>query len=347
VVAMSGGVDSSVAASLLVEQGYEVVGVTLKLLPKMDSSFGCCGSPADVEDAKRVCETLGISHYTMNAAELFEEKVISPFVHSYAQARTPNPCVECNRSIKFHYLMNLAKAWDADFLATGHYARIENTSHGPYHLLKARDLQKDQSYFLYILTQEKLQRTLFPVGEMNKGEVRERARQLGLKTAEKPDSHEVCFVSSGNYRDFLQEKRGIESVPGPIVNTAGHALGEHQGLMGYTVGQRKGLGISVGHSLYVVGMETNSNTLVVGEKKEAARDRFWVSQLSWVHEPQGSLRAEVKIRYRHPGCAAELRGLSGGRAEVNLEVPQQAVTPGQSAVFYRGEEVLGGGIIDN
>ncbi|MBI4051405.1 MAG: tRNA 2-thiouridine(34) synthase MnmA [Elusimicrobia bacterium] len=349
VVAMSGGVDSSVAAALLVEQGYEVLGVTLRLLPKLNSGFGCCGSPSDIEDARRVCEGLGIAHYTMEAAKLFGEKVISPFVESYFSARTPNPCVECNRSIKFDYLMKLAKAWDADFLATGHYSKL-TTRNSFYRLLKARDLQKDQSYFLYMLTQAELKHSLFPVGDMTKVEVREKARHLGLTTAGKPDSHEICFVPDGDYREFLRQHQVGEILPGPILDTEGVQVGTHRGLIHYTIGQKKGLGLGgrEGQKV-VVGMDANANALMVGGPGEVGCDHFFVSQVSWAGElpsEEASVPVEVKVRYRHAGYRAQVKKLSGNRAEVCLEVSQPPVTPGQSAVFYHGDEVLGGGIIE-
>lgn len=356
VVAMSGGVDSSTAAALCVEQGHEVIGVTLKLLPRLETGFGCCGSPADIEDASKVCERLKIAHYTLNLWELFEEKVIRPFVSSYLQARTPNPCVECNRHLKFSHLLKLAESWDADFLATGHYARIataEPEASPIYRLLRAKDLEKDQSYFLHSLTQAELSKVIFPLGEMTKEEVRLKAKELGLHLAEKPESQEICFVPNRDYRSFVKsripEPEGISGLQaGPILDGAGKILGRHKGLAHYTLGQREGLGIAAGKPVYVVSMDKESNTLVVGEALEAQKKEFLVEQVTWTRPDAAdglSGKISVRIRHRSRPAPASLEILPEGTVRVVLDLSQWAPTPGQSAVFYDGEEVLGGGII--
>ncbi|MEK7384743.1 MAG: tRNA 2-thiouridine(34) synthase MnmA, partial [Elusimicrobiota bacterium] len=265
--AMSGGVDSSVAAALLVERGFEVVGVTMKLLPRAETGFGCCGSAVDVEDAKRVCDRLAIPHYTADMSDLFESKVIRPYVEAWLSARTPNPCVECNRVVKFGQLLGLAEAWGCAKTATGHYARVEDGR-----LLKARDLDKDQTYFLYALTERELSRVDFPVGGLTKPEVREKARALGLRVADKAESMETCFVPGRDVRGFVAsrpESAGAAALSvGEIRDTSGRVRGTHKGLASYTVGQRKGLGVSSSVPLYVVRLEPGNNELVVGGTAE-------------------------------------------------------------------------------
>jgi len=341
---MSGGVDSSVAAALTARAGHEAIGVTIKLLPKLETGFGCCGSPMDVEDARRVCEALGLRHYVVDMADLFEERVIEPFVQSYLSGRTPNPCVECNRSVKFGYLLSLAKAWNAQFVATGHYARVEENR-----LLRAVDTQKDQTYFLYSLTARELSQVMFPVGSLRKEEVRAVARELGLKTADKPESQEICFVPNRDYRGFLRSRaNGSGSGPGPIRDSAGRTVGKHEGLENYTMGQRKGLGVAAPAPLYVVGMEADSNTLVVGPEERTYCSAFVTEQVSWTEEPpRGPLEGQVRIRHRHPPAQARLIPLEGSVVRVEFARPQRAITPGQAAVFYQNELVLGGGTISS
>ena len=336
VAAMSGGVDSSVAAALLVEQGHEVVGVTMKLLARADTGFGCCGSPADVDDAKRVCEAIGIKHYTVDMAEVFSKKVIQPFKGDYLNGRTPNPCVECNRSLKFGHLLELAGAWQCEAVATGHYARVENGK-----LLKSVDANKDQTYFLYSLTSKELARVRFPIGHLEKDKVRAKARELGLRTADKPESQEICFVPRKDYVSFI----GADAKkPGVIKDLQGREVGNHEGVAGYTVGQRKGLGSSEAPR-YVVALEPESNTVVVGGADDVFSSSFEADGVTWTSAaPADGAKVQVRIRHRHAPAAAELRA-SGGRWRVDFQEPQRAVTPGQAAVFYVGDEVLGGGII--
>ncbi|MFI5345089.1 MAG: tRNA 2-thiouridine(34) synthase MnmA [Elusimicrobiota bacterium] len=343
--AMSGGVDSSVAAALLAESGAEVIGVTMKLLARAETGFGCCGSPADVDDAKRVCETIGIPHYVADMAEMFESKVIKPYVDSYLSGTTPNPCVECNRSVKFGHLMALADAWGCSTVATGHYAR---TSGG--RLFKARDERKDQTYFLYSLTEKELAKSAFPVGELTKDQVREKARALGLRTADKAESMETCFVPARDVRGFVAarpEAAGAAALGrGPIRATDGRVLGEHEGLAAFTVGQRKGLGLTSLEPLYVVRLEPDTNTLVVGAEGETLASTLTAGGVTWTHGvPAGPRRAEVRVRHRHPPAPAELAIRADGRVEVRFDAPQRAPAPGQAAVFYDGDEVLGGGTI--
>ena len=346
VVAMSGGVDSSVAAALIAESGCEAVGVTLKLLARAETGFGCCGSPADVDDARRVCETLGMPHYVLELSQLFEDKVIRPFVEAYLSARTPNPCVECNRSLKFGYLLGLAQAWGCARVATGHYARVAGGR-----LLRAVDEAKDQTYFLYNLTPRELSRVAFPVGALTKPQVREKARALGLKTAEKAESQEICFVPGRDYRGFIASRPeaagAMAPAEGPIQDQSGRELGRHGGLAGYTVGQRKGLGLSGGEARYVVRLEAESNTVVVGGADCALTESFEVERVSWTAgaAPLRPLRAAVRIRHRHPPADALVTPSPDGGAVIRFDAPQRAVAPGQAGVFYDGDVVLGGGTI--
>ncbi len=338
-VAMSGGVDSSVAAALVAESGAEAVGVTMKLLGRSDVGFGCCGSPADVDDAKRVCEKLGISHYTVDMADLFNDAVIKPFIDAYLSGRTPNPCVECNRKVKFGHLLGLAEAWGCSAVATGHYARAEGGR-----LYKSRDEAKDQTYFLYSLTARELGKVMFPVGGLPKTEVREKARLLGLKTAEKPESMETCFIPGRDVKAFLAAN-GATAKPGSIVSTDGTELGSHQGFAGMTIGQRKGLGVTSKEPVYVTRIEPETNTVVVGTKDETFSKGLTATGVTWTGAaPSAPVRVEARIRHRHTPAAALLTS-SGVTAEIRFDEPQSAVTPGQAVVFYAGEEVLGGGTI--
>lgn len=338
-VAMSGGVDSSVAAALVKESGAEAVGVTMKLLGRPETGFGCCGSPADVDDAKRVCERLGIVHYTVDMAKLFEDEVIRPFIAAYAAGRTPNPCVECNRKVKFGHLLGLAEAWGCAAVATGHYARVVNGG-----LWKAKDQAKDQTYFLYSLTKKELGKVMFPVGDLSKDEVRAHARKLGLKTADKAESMETCFVPGRDVKGFLSA-HGVESKPGRVVSAQGETLGRHGGYAGMTIGQRKGVGVTSKSPLYVTGLDAETNTIVVGAKDDTYSKGLTATGVSWTGAaPSAPVRVEARIRHRHVPAPALLTP-SGATAGLSFDVPQPAVTPGQAVVFYAGEQVLGGGTI--
>ncbi|MBI3961689.1 MAG: tRNA 2-thiouridine(34) synthase MnmA [Deinococcus sp.] len=340
-VAMSGGVDSSVAAALLQRDGYDVVGVMMRLWPHsaMHTASGCC-SPDAAYVARRVAEQLDIPFYLLDFHQLFEQAVIQPFLAAYAQGKTPNPCVRCNGEVKFKALLARALAMDAD-LATGHYARIGDVSGQPV-ILRSTDPKKDQSYFLWSTPRSALGRLHFPVGGQDKGTTRAIAQELGLINARRPDSQEICFVS-GELDQYLSAH--VPGQLGPIVNRVGQVLGQHRGLAHYTVGQRKGLGIACSQPLYVLEMHPAANTLVVGEQEECLKDCFTVDTLNWhVDLPQAPLEVAVQVRHR----AAPLAGLvqvEGNRAQVKLQRPSFGVAPGQSAVFYQDELLLGGGVI--
>ncbi|MFQ6019994.1 MAG: tRNA 2-thiouridine(34) synthase MnmA [Dehalococcoidia bacterium] len=350
VVAMSGGVDSSVAAALLVRQGYEAVGVTMRLWTLEDASGPrhqrrCC-SVEDTDDARAVCDHLGIPHYVLNYERPFATSVVDYFVQEYARGRTPNPCLACNQHIKFAPLLEQALALDADYLATGHYARIRpDGAAGGYELRRALDPDKDQSYVLYTLGQRELSRTLFPVGEHGKVEVRRIASELGLPNAAKPDSADICFVPDGDYGAFVAGR--VASGPGDIVDTDGGWLGRHQGIVHYTVGQRRGLPARGGREpLYVLRIDAATNTIVASTETELLTDTVVAQELSFVsgEPPSEPTPVQAKIRYRSQPAPAVL-SLGDGQAEVKFQRPQRAPTPGQAVVFYQGESVLGGGII--
>lgn len=348
VVAMSGGVDSSVAAGLLKDAGYEVIGVTMQLwpgqAPEGDKFDGCCGLDA-IESARQVAFKLGISYYVMNFRDIFARKVIADFCHEYSLGRTPNPCIRCNQYIKFDTLLQKARELDADFLATGHYARIEHSSSG-YRLLKGVDPSKDQSYFLYTLGQKELQHLLLPIGDFRKTEVRRLAVGMGLPVSNRRESQDVCFTVDNDYRSFISSHVTLES--GDIVDTGGNVLGRHSGLARYTVGQRHGFGLSSDKPLYVLRLDASANRLVVGTGDQLLSSALFAGQLSWVSgaAPSELNNVTAKIRYRSPEVCARL-SLNDGMAEVQFEQPQRAIAPGQSVVFYQGEAVLGGGIIEN
>ncbi len=355
VVAMSGGVDSSVAAALLHESGHEVIGIAMRLTadgaePSAGEHRRCC-SYEDFEDARRVAEEMDFPFYIVDLREDFARSVIDPFVNEYLAGRTPNPCLSCNRWIKFDRLRRRARALGADYVATGHYARIERAGDGRFRLRRALDLQKDQSYFLFALEQEELARTLFPLGAMTKGEVRAKARALGLANADKPESQEICFVSEpGGYGDFVGRRADPARIrPGRIVGTDGGMLGVHGGIHRFTIGQRRGLGLSGAAPLYVREIRPQSAEVVVGARENLG-DRGLrargVSLTDPARAPARPLAVEVKIRYRHPLIPATLTLLDGSSAAVRFAAQQPAVTPGQACVFYVGDEVLGGGIIE-
>jgi len=348
VVAMSGGVDSSVAAALLLEQGYEVVGVTMRLWTEEDASAGrhhkrCC-SVEDTDDARAAAGVLGIRHYVLNMEREFAEGVVDRFVEEYTLGRTPNPCLSCNEHVKFRPLMEHALVLGADYLATGHYARI--TSNGQrFDLRRAADASKDQSYVLYKLGQDELSRTLFPAGEYPKAEIREIARRWSLPNAEKPDSADICFIPSGDYRAFVRSR--LEPAPGDIVGSDGEWIGRHEGIVDYTVGQRKRVPARGGDEpLFVLNVDARANTVVVGPQEELMAAGLVAEDLRFCDgaPPPAPLAVNARIRYRAEAVPAELR-LDGGRAEVRFETPQRAVTPGQAVVFYDGDRVVGGGTI--
>ena len=344
-VAMSGGVDSSLTAALLQEAGYEVIGATIQIWPSDKQAFGGCCSVEAIEAAKRVAHNLDIPHYVMNFRDIFAQRVIADFCEEYSLGRTPNPCIRCNQYIKFDALLKRIKELDADFLATGHYARIEQSPDG-YRLLKAVNPAKDQSYFLYTLTQRELQHLLLPLGDLHKVEVRRMAAERGLPTADRRESQDICFIPDNDYRAFIAKHIATKS--GDIVDTNGKVLGEHPGLAQYTVGQRHGLGLASNERLYVLRLDAANNRLVVGIEDKLLSDRLLATELSWVSgkAPRQPIDVTAKIRYQSPEAAAELH-LDDGVAEVNFRQPQKAIAPGQAVVFYQGNAVLGGGIIED
>jgi len=355
VVAMSGGVDSSVTAALLKDEGYEVIGATMQVWPsneladEADRFGGCCGLDA-VSDAKRVAHRLGIPHYVMNFREIFAQKVISDFCREYSLARTPNPCIRCNEYIKFDALLRRAGELDADFVATGHYARIERgEASGRYLLKKGVDRSKDQSYVLYVMTQDQLGHVLTPLGGFAKERVRQIARELGLTVADKAESQEICFIPDGDYASFVKEYIPQAAKPGPVLDREGNTLGEHRGILFYTIGQRKGLGLSAGEPLYVVDIDRERNAVIVGTKGEVYGDELVASNLNWIaiQPPQQPLELKAKIRYRHREADAVITPfLTGDGARVKFRQPQMAITPGQAIVFYHRDTVVGGGTIE-
>jgi tRNA-specific 2-thiouridylase len=354
VVAMSGGVDSTVAAGLLKEQGYEVIGVTMKVfsLPKeiclSEELRACCGWQA-IEDARQAAFDLGVAHFVVDFRKEFESSVIADFCREYSRGRTPNPCVRCNEHIKFGLLAERSTRLGAELFATGHHARVAfHRPSGRYRLLRAADRSKDQSYFLYPLTQEQLSRSLFPVGGMLKREVRVLARKWGLRVADKPESQEICFAPLGDYPDFLRKRGNRAFAPGPIKDAAGRVLGEHQGIGRFTVGQRRGLGIAGAKPLYVVAIDGPGNTVYVGRDEDLLSKTLTASGVNWVsiEPPDRPIRAKARIRSRHEAAGALVTPLKKGRVRVDFDRAQRAVAPGQSVVFYARGAVLGGGIID-
>ena len=351
VVAMSGGVDSSVAAALLHEQGYEVIGITLQLWGKdvcVSSGTKLCCSVRDALDAKAVAKRLGIRHEVLELVKTFRAHVIDYFLTSYAQGLTPNPCIACNDHIKFGSLLEKAGEFGAEMMATGHYAHTSHdAAHGRYVVRRACDASKDQSYVLFGLTQEQLRRARFPIGGLSKPAVREIARSLGFVTADKPDSQDVCFVRDGDKDGFLRRELRVAQEPGPIVDTQGKTLGTHQGLVGYTIGQREGLGIAIGVPMYVVATDRARNRLIVGTKDKLLKDHCSVANLNWVSiaPPTAPRRACVKIRSHHEPAAATITPREDGSALVEFDEPQSAITPGQAAVMYDDDLLLGGGWI--
>jgi tRNA-specific 2-thiouridylase len=353
VVGMSGGVDSSVAAALLVEQGCDVVGITMRVWPRQEADeptkrFGsCCGTEA-VEDARQVARTLGIPHYLLSMDDEFNQKVIDKFVDSYGKGQTPIPCLSCNSNLKFGSLLGRARAWDAAAVATGHYARVERDRvTGRHLLLRPKDLRKDQTDFLWPLTQAQLGAARFPIGELTKDEVRARARRLALVTADKPESQDICFVPDDDYRGFLRRRAPEVFRPGAVVDRLGTTLGAHGGIAGFTVGQKRGLGLAAGRPLYVIDLDPERNTVTVGGAAELERDRLVATAVNFIAcaPPTSPLHVAAKIRHSHQPAPATVRALEGDAAEVVFDTPQRAVSPGQSVVFYDGDVVIGGGVI--
>ncbi len=347
VVAMSGGVDSSVAAALMKEDGYEVTGIMLKLWSgeAVNNESGCCSVDA-AEDARRVAQVLDIPFYVLNFADEFDRRVVSPWIHAYRSGKTPNPCVECNRSVKFTALLDRARSYDADVMATGHYARVDRSTGAPK-LRRGKDPSKDQSYVLYMLGRSELENAAFPVGEYSKTEIRSIAESLGLRTAHKPESQEICFVPSGDSHAFLRATVPDGSIPGPVVDDDGTVLGTHRGFAHYTPGQRRGLGVALGKPLYVKAVKPRLNTVVVAHAEDLQVNTLELERTTFVNgETPNQLRVSVMTRYRGPEAAATLvRGNSG--YSVMFDEPQGPVAPGQAAVFYSDDEVLGGGTVSS
>ena len=353
VVAMSGGVDSSVAAALLADAGHEVIGVMMRLWSEPADGARSAGGPAganrcctpdQMADARRVADRLGIPFYVIDVRDHFRQSIVQFFLDEHAAGRTPNPCVECNRQIRFTYLLERALALGADALATGHYARVGYDT-GGYRLRQGVDADKDQSYVLHMLTQAHLSQVLFPVGEYTKTQVRELARAYGLPVAAKHDSQDLCFLKDGDYRGFLR-RHGDTALPGPIVDTTGRHLGQHAGLSDYTIGQRKGLGLAAAEPLFVIGKDAARNTLLVGPRAALGHDRLTARQVNWIGgAPDGPIVAAVKIRYKAAPIAATITPGPDGSAAVRLDESAHGITPGQAAVFYDGDVCLGGGLI--
>lgn len=346
-IAMSGGVDSSVSALLMKEKGYECIGVTMKLHDYKDTyaeGEKICGTSSDVEDAKAVCERIGIPHYVVDFKESFKEKVMDKFVECYRCGLTPNPCIDCNRHLKFAGLHQKAKELDCDVIVTGHYVRVEKDGE-EYHLLKGLDVSKDQSYVLYNLTKEQLAHTEFPLGGFTKEEVRKLAEEYGFVNAKKKESQDICFIPDGNYRDFIEKTGDLKVGCGNFVDKEGNVVGIHQGYYHYTIGQRKGLGISAKAPYYVIEICPEKNEVVLGANEDLFHRHLIAEDFNWIEEVEEGKEIQAKVRYGHKAAPAVYRKLSDGKVAVTFTEPQRAFTKGQAVVLYDGDKVLGGGTI--
>lgn len=351
VIGMSGGVDSSVGAYLLKEAGYDVIGVTMQIWQQEDAcsveeNGGCCGLSA-VEDARRVASDLGIPYYVMNFRKEFKENVMDYFVDEYMEGRTPNPCIACNRYVKWESLLKRSLDIGADYIATGHYARVVQLENGRYTLMKSATAAKDQTYALYNLTQYQLSHTLMPVGEYTKDEIRAIAEKIDLKVANKPDSQEICFIPDNDYAGFIEETIGKQLPTGNFVTPEGKVLGKHKGIIHYTVGQRKGLNLSMGHPVFVVAIRPETNEVVIGNAEDVFSKRLFCNKINFMSIPslEGEMKVSAKIRYSHQGANATIRMNGEDEIECIFDEPQRAITPGQAVVFYDGDYVVGGGTI--
>lgn len=352
VVGMSGGVDSSVAAYLLKKQGYEVVGVTMQIWQDQEEVIkqengGCCGLSA-VEDARRVADFLDVPYYVMNFKKEFKENVIDYFVEEYLHGRTPNPCIACNRYVKWEALLSRSLAIGADYIATGHYARIERLPNGRYAIRNSVTAKKDQTYALYNLTQHQLSHTLMPVGDYTKEEIRSIAQDMGILVANKPDSQEICFIPDNDYAGFIDREAGSRVPPaGNFVTAEGEILGQHKGITHYTIGQRRGLGLPMGHHVFVTEIRPDTNEVVIGEGHQVFSTELICDRLNWmsIEELKEPMRVKAKIRYAHQGAMCTIQAIEGNQVKCTFEEPVRAVTAGQAVVFYDGEHVAGGGTI--